>query len=142
MTEKERMRTVADYVHHYKADNGFAASARVRIFEPEGCKDCAGAVVIISDLDTGPSVTNNVEQLAGEVVMRYILPSSQTVFIEHYPERPAGRGLRHLEEEWDLVTFEEEEPYVSWPNCRVVLGEPEWERIDRQCVEQLIGRRL
>jgi hypothetical protein len=79
------MRPIADYEHRYTALNGLSARARARLFEPVPEQIGFGPVAIVSDQADydGPSVTNNIEQIAGEVVMRFALPSSQAVFIEH-----------------------------------------------------------
>ncbi len=141
------MRQTADYEHRYTASNGFEARSRVRVFEPE--ERSSGPVVIVSEPDQagydGPSVTNNIEQIAGEVVMRYTLPSSQTVFIEHYPpeaEPAVPAKPRGERETFDLVTFDREDPEPRLVLGRWILqiGEPGWQHIERADVELLIGR--
>jgi hypothetical protein len=143
------MRRIADYEHRYTASNGFEAKSRVRVFEPE--ERSSGPVAIVSEPDQadydGPSVTNNIEQIAGEVVMRFALASSQADFIEHYPpeaEPAVPAKPRGERETFDLVTFDREEP-----EPRLVLGrwilelaEPGWQHIERADVELLIGRPL
>lgn len=137
------MQLAADYEHRYAASNGFEARARVRLFEPRPEEREAGPVVILSEPPAsydGPSVTNNVGQLAAEVVMRFALPSSQTVFIEHYPPEAGPFGDR---ETFDLVTFDVEEPTLrpAWPGRWVLaLGGPSWQRVERADVEELLGR--
>lgn len=74
--------------------------------------------------------------------MRHALPSSRTVFIEHYEtgESPVRPGPT-----FDLVTFSREEPEAIWSGCRrwmPTLGEPDWLPLDRETVERLVGRRL
>ena len=65
---------------------------RVRIFEGSPGEASPVFAAIMTDLGDGPSVTNNVEQLAGQLVMRFVLPSVRTAFIEHYLEgRYGGR---------------------------------------------------
>lgn len=149
MPAERPMRRIADYEHRYTASNGFEARSRVRVFEPE--ERSASPVVIVSEPDQagydGPSVTNNIEQIAGEVVMRFALPSSQTVFIEHYspaaePAAPAKpRGER---ETFDLVTFDRQDPEPRLVLRRWILelGEPGWQHIERADVELLIGQPL
>ena len=148
------LRLVADYRHDYTAaNNGFPARARVRVFEGSPgeatAEELAGeaspvVAVVMTDLpgDDGPNVTNNVEQLAGEIVMRFALPSSRTSFIEHYLE---GRyGGREDPETFDLVTFDrwDPEPVLRCGRWILELGVPSWKPIDRQAVEDLIGRGL
>lgn len=149
MPAKRPMRRIADYEHRYTASNGFEAKSRVRVFEPE--ERSSGPVVVVSEPDQagydGPSVTNNIEQIAGEVVMRFALPSSQVVFIEHYPPEaePAAPAKPGTEREtFDLVTFDREdpEPRLLLGRWILELGEPGWQHIERADVELLIGRPL
>jgi hypothetical protein len=148
---KRSMRRTADYEHRYTASNGFAARARVRVFEPVLEEIGFGPVVVVSEPDQadydGPSVTNNIEQVAGELVMRFALPGSQTVFIEHYPpeaEHAAPAQPRAERETFDLVTFDREDPKPRLVLGRWILelGEPIWQQIERADVELLIGRPL
>lgn len=117
MVPAERpMRQSADYEHRYTALNGFEARSHVRVSEPVPEERSSGPVVIVSEPDQadydGPSVTNNIEQIAGEVVYRFALPSSQTAFIEHYPPaaEPAAPIRGWCGETFDLVTFASDEP--------------------------------
>lgn len=121
----------------------------MRVFEAEaGAQRDHG--VIVSEPGTkaydGPSVTNNIEQIAAEVVMRFALPSSRTTVIEHWP--PAAMQPRmpsELPETFDLVTFEREDPearLVAPGHWILELGEPDWKQLDRETVEALIGHPL
>lgn len=145
------MRQISDYEHRYSAANGFEARSRVRVFDPWPEERSSGPVVVVSEPDRadyeGPSVTNNIEQIAGEVVMRFALPSSQVVFIEYYPpevEPAASAEPRGERETFDLVTFDREnpEPRLVLRRWILELGEPGWQPIDRADVELLIGRPL
>ncbi len=149
MPAERPMRRMADYEHRYTASNGFEARSRVRVFEPE--ERSLSPVVIVSEPDQagydGPSVTNNIEQIAGEVVMCFALPSSQAVFIEHYPPEaePAAPAKPGAEREtFDLVTFDREdpEPLLVLGRWILELGEPGWQQIEKADVELLIGRPL
>jgi hypothetical protein len=118
---------------------------------------CGLPVVILTEPNdnAGPSITNSIEQLAADVLSRY-LPEQDgleppCVFIEHYPDRqPRGpEALFHdpfFGETFDQVTFER-----WWPKLRRVgrrtellleLGTPEWRHLDRNNVEDLIGGQL
>jgi hypothetical protein len=141
------MRQSADYEHRYTVANGFEAKSRVRVFEPGPEEIGFGPVVVVSKpapaAYDGPSVTNNIEQIAGEVVMRFALPSSRAVFIEHYPpEAEPAAQLRG--ETFDLVTFNQEDPESRLVLGRWILelGEPGWQPINRADVELLIGQPL
>lgn len=115
----------------------------MRIFEPDAEGNPGDHhVVVISELpgNTGQSVTNAIEQLAGEVILTNALPSSETVFIEHYP----AESHPPEKETFDLVTFSnrDPEPVLRAGVWKVELGEPEWARIDRETVETLVGQPL
>lgn len=113
---------------------------RVRIFEPEAGGD--HHLVVLSELpdNTGQSVTNAIEQVAGEVLLANVLPSTETVVIEHYP----AEAHPPEKETFDLVTFStrDPEPVLRAGEWKIELGEPEWKRIDRQTVETLVGQPL
>ncbi len=130
------MRLAADH-EHPTPHNG---RCRVRIYEPDHPGD--QYVVIITELaeNPGQSVTNCVEQLAAEVIMKHALPSSETVFIEHYED--AERGSES--ETYDLVTFSRHDP-KSELHCgiwTIELGTPDWKPLDRQAVEVLLGQKI
>ena len=79
--------------------------------------------------------------------MRFALPSSQAVFIEHYPPEAglaASAKPRGERETFDLVTFDREDPEPRLVLRRWILevGEPGWQHIERADVELLIGRPL
>jgi len=139
-----------DVEHHFRDQKGAAGVCRVRIFaSPEASGGLP--VVILTELATndGPSVTNTVEQLAAEILSRY-LPEQDGleppfVLLEHYPDTGCRRD--HLgAEHFDVVTF------AHWHGRpRFVLarrgmlqrsGEPDWRRIARAEGEQLIGQEL
>lgn len=72
---------------------------------------------------------------------------SSTVFFELYPseaEPAAPAKPRGERETFDLVTFASDEPTEARGGCGwfVRLGEPDWEPVDRQAVEGMIGRPL
>ena len=112
----------------------------MRIYEPEAKGD--HHVVVLTEVadNRGQSVTNAIEQLAGEVILGNALPSSETVVIEHYPSESRAMGA----ETFDLVTFANRDPETVlragvW---QIELGEPSWLRVDRATVETLVGQPL
>ncbi len=122
---------------------------RVRVYEPEAEPGAGNPnnrfvddhyVVVLSEEpdNTGQSVTNAIERLAGEVILDNALPPNSTVVIEHYPaeSRPGGA------ETFDLVVFDRRDPRDRAGERLLELGDPEWKRIDRATVETLIGRPL
>lgn len=112
----------------------------MRIYEPT--EDGDHHVVVLTEMadNRGQSVTNAIEQLAGEVILANALPSSETVVIEHYPHESRPPGA----ETYDLVTFEHTnpEPVLRAGVWALELGEPSWLRVDRATVETLVGQPL
>ena len=93
-----------------------------------------------------PATTNPAEPLAVEVLEVY-LPDRlgqerPFVWVEHYPV-PASWGAR-LVESFNLVTFSDYRPRqeLQAGRWRVRIGEPDWRRLTREQVEQLIGEPL
>ena len=128
---------VDDHVYHYTASNGFGAQARITVFEVGA--DPRYVVVISEPQDPdydGPSVTNNVEVIAAGVVMGHVLPSSATLFFEHYPA-----SVRGGTETFDRMCFSHTEVQTTLRCGRWVmeLGTPEWRPSSREELEELIG---
>lgn len=148
---KTPLRLAQDYRHEYRGANGYPGWCRVRVYEPERGDDGAAGrvrpIVVMSEpgqgTDSGPSVTNAVEIVAAEVVMRFALPSSSTVFVEHY-ERSLQERKAGIPETFDLVTFSGTEPEHRMLSglWLLTLGEPSWRHSDRAGVEELVGRSL
>ncbi len=115
---------------------------RVRIFEPEFEGD--HHVVVFSEMEdnTGQSITNAIEQVAGEVMLANALPTTATVVIEHYPA--AARFPVPEDETYDLVTFShsDPEPVLRAGEWKIELGTPEWSHLDRSAAETLVGQPL
>ena len=148
--------------HEYTAGNGFDGWCEVRIYD--ATPESGGLPIVMLteppyDVDSGPSVTNTVEQLAAEVLTRYLGEQDGLeppfVLVEHYPDRqrqnPRARYHDPLfGESFDLVTF------ASWKRRRrwVVLRErthfyetldthsPDWKHVERADIERLIGEPL
>ena len=81
-------------------------------------------LVICSELvdNPGTSVTNFAEGLATLVCQAdATIDPCHLIWIEHYPEREAGRWQKPFPETWDLVTFQER-------TGRVFRG-PHWRRV-------------
>lgn len=110
----------------YTACNSLPAVCEIEEIETAGDK-----LIIVTDCDTGPSVTNNVEQVATELRLRGV---NWDVFIEHYPpaDFKSRTGLidRLRDETFDQVKFE-------WHDG--VAYNPEWKHTDRETVEAYIG---
>ncbi len=130
------MHLASDYAH----PTPHKGRCRVRIYEPEAEGD--HHVVVLTEIpgNTGQSVTNAIEQLAGEVILANALPSTETVVIEHYPVEAHPPAP----ETFDLVTFEHADPeQVLRAGVWVIeLGAPSWLRVDRETVETLVGQPL
>lgn len=130
------MRLAADH-EHPTPHNG---RCRVRIYEPDHPGD--RYVVVITELaeNPGQSVTNCVEQLTAEVIMSHLLPSPETIIIEHYEEVERGGES----ETYDLVTFSwgDPEPKLRSGVWNLELGDPSWRPLDRESVEVLLRQPL
>ena len=96
--------------------------------------------------NTTTSITNIVEELAAEVLVRYLEDrmgqERPFVWIEHYPATASG-GIREADT-YVLVTFPDYR--VRWEirgsRWRARFGEPDRRRLSREQVEQLIGEPL
>ncbi len=144
------MPPLRDVEHRFRDWKGAEGVCRVRVFaSPEASGGLP--VVILTELATndGPSVTNTVEQLAAEILTRYLGEQDGLeppfVLVEHYPDTGCRRD--HLgAEHFDLVTFAHYQPRARWqgPHRGMLqrFGEPDWRRISRADVEQLIGQDL
>ena len=99
-----------------------------------GLKIAAGndrSIVIISELfedNPGTSVTSFIARLATLIVNEFGLDPERTLFVEHCPDR--GSKLDHYRESFDLVR-------LRWDGRQ--YGDPEWERITKQAVDEMIG---
>ena len=81
------------YSLEYRALNGFPAVCEIRVYQHVG-----KTIVVATDVDTGPSVTNNVEAIATSLRRHGIYFD---YFVEHYVERIETKR----EETFDWVTF-------------------------------------
>ena len=117
---------------------------RIRVYRPAGFPPVVIATELPENMNT--SITNIVEQLAAEVLVRYLEDwvgqERPLVWIEHYPGSVSG-GVRETDT-YDLVTFADyhvrrERAVGRW---RVRFGDPDWRRLSREQVEQLIGEPL
>jgi hypothetical protein len=102
---------------------------RLRIYEIH-----ERTVVIATDLNRGPSVTNAAEALATQVAQQFGLDRARLLWIEHYPRtdsrpQPGTPGG----EEYDLVTFE-------WDAVREHFHNPTWAYSHGAAVEALSAR--
>ncbi len=133
------MRLAADLIH--PAPRG--GRCRVRIYEPEDASRDSH-VVILTELRDNPgmSVTNAAEEIAASVLLSFALPTTRTVFIEHYED--GARGTPGDPATFDLLTFSntDPEPFLRAGEWRVELGEPSWSPLDRATVEALVGHRV
>jgi hypothetical protein len=133
---------VVDVVHSFHGLQTPGGVCRIRVYRPAGFPP----VVIASELpeNENPSVTNIVEELAVDVLTRYLPDrvgaARPFVWVEHYPPRRVGAR----DETWDLVTFPDYTPkqVLEAGRWRERFGEPEWRRLTRGQVEALIGEDL
>jgi hypothetical protein len=139
-----------DAEHVYRSLAGVEGHCRVRIYAPTAASGGL-PIVLLEEMvsNTGPSVTNEVEQIAAEVVSRY-LPEQDgleppALFVEHYPDMGCRRD-ELAAEHFDQVTCAHSAGRPRfWNVQRGMLqrfGEPEWRRIQRTEVEAWIGEAL
>ena len=128
---------VSDYNH----PTPHGGRCRVRIYEP---RERDSFVVILTEPPDNPgmSVTNAAEEIAAAVVKQNALPTSRTVFVEHY--ETGARGSKEDPHTFDLITFSptDPEPVFRAGRWTMELGEPSWLPLDRASVERLIGARV
>ena len=140
--------------HEFTAGNGFDGWCEVRIFD--GTPESGGLpIVMLSEPegDSGPSVTNTVEQLAAEVFTRYLGEQDGLeppfLVIEHYYDRnPERYHEDFFEEHFDRVTFADYKVHrrvvrgADGPHVYVKFGSPTWDHVKRAEVERLVGEPL
>src|SRR4051812_37981570 len=143
-----------DVEHVFRDWKNAEGRCRVRIFAGTDASGQLPAVLTEPNDNDGSSVTNTVEQIAPEVLLRY-LPQQDGlapafVLIEHHPDRqPLGNeGRWHdpfFSETFDLVSFERWSLRPSrgaYQHVLYTLGTPDWRRTDRTWVQELIGEEL
>jgi hypothetical protein len=111
------------YPFEYQAINGFEAICEIRLYRHVG-----KTVVVATDLDVGPSVTNNVERIATLLRQQDI---TFDLFCEHYFDR--GEETPRGDETFDWVEF-------TWSGETAIHAT--WKPGSREQVESLIGRRF
>jgi len=99
------MRLASDYI----APTPRGGRCRVRVFEPDE-PERDSYVVVLTELrdNPGQSVTNAAEEIAAGVVLANALPTSRTVWIEHY--EGGARGTPEDPATFDLLTFSADDP--------------------------------
>jgi len=95
-------------------------------------------IVIATELptNTGTSITNRIEHLAGAICRSHRFDPQRLILIEHYPDqRPIGSKLRDSlrEEHFSLVSCHREGGKFT---------RPQWLRLTRKQVETLFGQPL
>ncbi len=88
-------------------------------------------IVIVTELfeeNPGTSVTEYSAELAAIIMGDFSLDPEKLVFIEHCPDR--GSKLDHYKESFDMVSFRRDGGRFT---------DPEWERVSRDRVDELIG---
>jgi hypothetical protein len=147
------LRDVEHAFHDWKGAHGFC---RVRIYAATEASGGLPIVVLTEpNENTGPSVTNTLEQLAAEILVRYLGQQDGLeppfVLVEHYPDRqPRGARARWHDpffgEVFALVTFASWSLRPRWAGPRrdllLSVGTPSWQHVSRDQVEALIRHSL
>ena len=144
-----------DAHHAYRDLFGRQGRCRVRVYGPTPASGGLPVVLVTALAEhAGPSLTNTIEQLAAEVLSRYLPERDGAeppfLLVEHEPERQPARPARwhdpSFAEPFDLVRFAHHRPKPTWRSPRRGLvqqfGEPEWRRVERGEVERLLGEPL
>jgi hypothetical protein len=114
---------------HFKDELRRSGACRIRIYDV-GHR----VVVIATDLDEGPSVTNAAEEIATQVVAQFGIDVERLVWVEHYRRLDTrARPGTALGEEYDLVIFEWDGEHFT---------HPDWTYSNRQEIEELVGEIL
>jgi hypothetical protein len=99
-----------DVEHAYRSLAGFEGRCRVRIYAPTAASDGL-PIVLLTELEgrnPGPSITNEVEQIAAEVLSRYLPEQDGAeppfLLVEHYPDAGCRRD-ELAAEHFDQVRF-------------------------------------
>jgi hypothetical protein len=91
-------------------------------------------VVIATDLDEGPSVTNAAEEIATQIVEQFNIDPERLIWVEHYPRKDTrAKPGTALGEEYDFVVFE-------WDGDH--FRNPDWTYSNRLEIEELVGEVL
>jgi hypothetical protein len=138
------MRRTQDYLHAYRGISGGAGRCRVCVYEEEG----RDPVVVVTALRSDPevSISSVAPYLAAEVIARHFPDRLQKDLLlrwfEHY-ERSQWE-LKRLLPEFFQVEFSSYRPYPSDDpdGSRLRIGRPQWTRVPRETIEDLIEQPL
>lgn len=127
-----------DLVHDYIHPTPHRGRCRIRLYLPEDEGDAPVIICTELNANTGMSVTNAAEQIAGEVYAGHGL--ERAVWIEHYED-----GARETDEDpqtFSLVTFASSEvrEILRGGEWSLRVGAPSWSALDRATVETLVGQ--
>ncbi len=137
------MHLASDYVHPLPG----RGRCRVRIYFPEAEDELLyddAPVVVCSEVagNAGPSVTEQAERVAAEVMIHHRMDRAP-MWIEHWPpDTTDGRA-----ETFELVVFSHHEvreiASAEGEEVRPEIGRPAaWKGLDRGTVERLLGQEV
>jgi hypothetical protein len=140
------MERTHDYIHEYLGYHLPGGRCRIRVYQGAG----RIPVIVASELPDNPntSITNMAEYLAPEILIKHfperLEEDEPAIWIEHYapPEHKGRRG----KPDFSRVRFANWTPRVEikWNAGKLVrrlkFGQPAWEYLAHQDVEQLIGQ--
>ncbi len=129
--------------YEFRGLNSDGGVCHLRIYQAPG----RTPVIVATELPENPntSITNTAEHLYPDIVAKHFSDrfdyDEVAVFVEHYPPMQGKYG-RGRTEDFDQVLFERKvpQPQSVGGTWRRTLGEPEWQPLGRQRLEQLIGQ--
>ena len=138
------MRRTQDYLHAYRGISNGVGRCRVCVYEEEGREPVVVVTALRSDPDV--SISSVAPYLAAEVIARHFPDRLQNDlpvrWFEHY-ER-SGWELKRLLPEFFQVEFSSYIPHADdvFGMKRLRIGTPQWTRIPREVIEDLIEQPL
>ncbi len=139
-----------DRIYEWKGfGDGFGkwdSKCRIRIYENDDAQ-----IVVATELsdNTGTSITNCCEIIAGKILADFGLDFRKFVWIEHNVSQDIDRGIYEKKSQADFETFDllgfeiEARPNPLTPNIpKARFVKPQWKRIKKEHVESLIGEAL
>jgi len=115
-----------DSIHEFEGQWGVESRCGLKVVENNDKR-----IFIVTELyaeNPGTSITNFCAQLATRLRQKYNVPPGDFVLVEHCPDR--GSRLEFYRETFDIVK-------MGWDGDRFI--DPDWERIEKDDLDRMIG---